>query len=225
MKKTAKVMAEKKGIDKDVAIFMDNANDGDYDGIVEIYTNYHNHEKLLTYKNQRAAATALHLAANNGHVEIVQFLVNKICMDFPAQRSDLINAKNKFFFTPLICACFRGYLTKGKANECQDERLEIVRCLLQNGADVAYATPDTHMTAAHWAAYNKDENVVRELLRSGAPHGKFSHMDRLPIDVAGSSRAFDCVDKFLNSYYGKIKEQELLVGSRNRRSFSHLNVT
>ena len=35
-------------------------------------------------------------------------------------------------------------------------------------------------------------------------HFKYSHMGRLPIDVAGSSRAFEVVDVYLNSYYQKI---------------------
>ena len=57
------------------------------------------------------------------------------------------------------------------------------------------------MTAAHWAAYNKDFAVMSELLSNGANHLAFSHMGRLPIDVGGSSRAWEVVDVCLNSYY------------------------
>ena len=42
----------------------------------------------------------------------------------------------------------------------------------------------------HWACYNKDYVVVSELLNNKAPAFKISHMDRLPIDVAGSSNAY-----------------------------------
>ena len=59
-------------------MFMDNANDGDYDALVEIYNENVDKVELLSYKNKRAGATALHLAANNGHAEIVQFLVDRI---------------------------------------------------------------------------------------------------------------------------------------------------
>jgi len=76
-----------------IAVFMDIANDGG-DGaleeITEIYVSFEtdasgrpkqeaevkeSKKYLLQYKNQRAGSTALHLAANNGHVEVVEFLV------------------------------------------------------------------------------------------------------------------------------------------------------
>ncbi len=59
------------------------------------------------------------------------------------------------------------------------------------------------MTPAHWAAYNKDHQVMRVLLDGGADHFAFSHMFRLPIDVGGSSRAFEVVDACLDHYYEK----------------------
>ena len=73
---------------------MDNANDGDCEALIDIYNNQEsvaNKMKLLEYKNKRAEATALHLAANNGHVEIVEFLVNKIIEDVPDKQNELIN--------------------------------------------------------------------------------------------------------------------------------------
>ena len=48
-------------------------------------------EELLTYTNKRANATALHLAANNGHALIVKFLVEKIIEDVPHLQKELIN--------------------------------------------------------------------------------------------------------------------------------------
>ena len=66
--------------------------------------------------------------------------------------------------------------------------------MIEAGADVNYKTKDTSMTATHWAAYNEDWNVVRELLKHGASHFNFSHLGRLPIDVGGSTRAWDVVD-------------------------------
>lgn len=147
---------------------MDNANDGDLDGIVVIYDNYEDKKGLLFYKNKRAQASALHLAANNGHADIVEFLIDKIVADFPSQKDQLISAQNKYKFTPLMSVCFRGYLVKGKAKDADEPRLQIVKKLLENGAKADYTTADTRMTAAHWAAYNKDYDVVRELLKSGA---------------------------------------------------------
>ena len=110
-----------------------------------------------------------------------------------------------------MSVCFRGYLVKGQAKDADEKRIKIVKCLLEAGAQANYTTENTKMTAAHWAAYNKDFNVVRELLNHGADHFTFSHMERLPIDVGGSSRAWDVVDVFLNSYYEKVR---LEAGSR-----------
>ena len=93
-----------------------------------------------------------------------------------------------------MSVCFRGYLVKGKAKEADEQRIKIVKCLVDAGADVNYATGDTNMTAMHWAAYNGDFAVVRELLNRGGSHFTISHLGRLPIDVGGSSRAWDVVD-------------------------------
>lgn len=112
----------------------------------------------------------------------------------------MVNKKNKFKFTPLMCVCSRGYLTKGAARNVHENRLRIVKLLVEAGADVKYATSDTQMTAAHWASYKKDDKVVEYLLEKGAPHDIFSHMQRLPIDVAGSSQAFQVVDVYLKKY-------------------------
>ena len=64
------------------------------------------------------------------------------------------------------------------------------------------------MTPAHWAAYNKDEDVVQELLEKGADPFVKSKMDRLPIDVAGSCRAYEVVDVFLNNFEKRIREEQ-----------------
>ena len=191
--------------DRHMAVFMDNANDGDFEGIKDIYEKYKSKKDLLTYMNESAKATALHLACNNGHADIVEYLVKAIVKDFPALKGELINKQNKYKFTPLMSVCFRGYLTKGKAKDAEYDRLAIVQILLKSGARADHVTSDTRMTATHWAAYNKDCEVVRELLDNGAPHFLFSHMGRLPIDVGGSSRAYNVVDVCLESYYNQIK--------------------
>ena len=56
----------------------------------------------------------------------------------------------------------------------------------------------------HWAAYNKDYAVVKELLNSGAPEFAFSHEGRLAIDIAGSSLAYEVIDICLDHYHAKV---------------------
>ena len=90
-----------------------------------------------------------------------------------------------------------------------------MRHLLANGAKADYVTEDTLMTATHWAAYNKDKTVVKELFKHGAPHFAFSHMGRLPIDVGGSSRAYEVVDTCLEVYYETIKGEQSGTSDRD----------
>ena len=64
---------------------MDAANDGDLEKVMDVYDqseNFNQKRELLEYTNQRNLSTALHLAANNGHAEIVNFIVQKIRDDF-----------------------------------------------------------------------------------------------------------------------------------------------
>ena len=128
--------------------------------------------------------------------------------DFQNEKIKWVNKATKLKFTPLMSACFRGYHTKGKAKDCQDERKEIVECLLDNGAKADYQTEDTKLTPCHWAAYNNDAAVVKVLFERGAPHDVFSAMGRLPIDLAGSSRAYEVIDECLNAYYKRLGVKE-----------------
>ena len=135
--------------------------------------------------------------------------------DFQYEKMVWINKQNKYKFTPLMSACFRGYHTKGKAKDCQDERLEIIQCLLDNGAKADYQTDDTFLTPAHWAAYNNDAGCIKELFKRGASHDTFSLKGRLPIDLAGSSRAYEVIDVCLTNYYERlgVKDAGLTYGA------------
>lgn len=155
---------------------------------------------MLEYTNVKSDSTALHLAANNGHAEVVKFIVQQIRDDFPEDLKPWINKKNLYDFTPLVSVCFRGYLTKGQAKDKYEDRLKIVKVLVRAGANIMHFTKDTMMTCMHWAAYNKDDMVIKWLLKEGSQPFKFSHMGRLAIDVAGSCKAWECVDVFLDSF-------------------------
>ena len=90
--------------------------------------------------------------------------------------------------------CLRGYLgSEGMAassRATREKRLEVVKILLEHGADINIKSGIVEMTPLHWAAYNKDPNVVAYLLRQGA---KMSFSKRksngdgglAAVDVAG----------------------------------------
>ena len=77
------------------------------------------------------------------------------------------------------------------------------------------------MTPLHWAAYNKDGAVCEALLKAGANQFVKSIMNRFPIDVAGSCRAWEVVDVFLECFQEEEKrkiEQRLKSESRLGRA-------
>lgn len=186
-----------------IAVFMDSANDGDLDQIDNVYSSGNTiavKREYLEYRDKKSKSTALHLAALNGHADIVDYLIRMIHQDFPDKQKLWINSRNLYDFTPLINVCFRGYLIKSDAKDKQEDRLTIVKLLVQAGANIMHFTADTEMTCMHWAAYNKDANVCKWLLKQGSQPFKFSRVGRLAIDVAGSCKAWEVVDVFLDSY-------------------------
>lgn len=99
-----------------------------------------------------------------------------------------VNHANKRGFTPLMytATTLRGHFLRGT----QEERNEIARLLIQHGADVNHAMGDGHVigsgeTTLHFAAADKNADLVRILLAAGAnrnaqvwPHGW------TPLDIA-----------------------------------------
>lgn len=206
---------KKSALDSNIAIFMDDANDNDLEDLKEVWERHHNKLELLTYHNKKLRATALHLASNNGNSEIVDFLVRKVTAHFPSQAKEIINARNIYGFTPLMSVSFRGFITKGREKYASEDRLRIAKTLVEAGADINIVTSDTKMTSLHWASYNKDAHLVRYLLEKGAMINVFSGMDRLAIDVAGSSQAIQVMDTYLLHFYEKFKDAQMPDSSGN----------
>ena len=77
---TGAPIANAPAADPQVPVFMDCANDGETDDLIEIYRKSKNKKSLLTAKNGNWS-TALHLACNNGHADIVEYLVQRIVED------------------------------------------------------------------------------------------------------------------------------------------------
>ena len=90
--------------------------------------------------------TALHLATINGHLDVVQFLI---------EHGSDVNAADKLGFTPLLLAAIYGHA-------------KIAECLLQNEANVNAASSFGDMTALNIAAFGGNEDVVMILLNHDA---------------------------------------------------------
>ena len=64
-----------------IAVFMDSANDGDLDQIDNVYSSGNTiavKREYLEYRDKKSKSTALHLAALNGHADIVDYLIRMI---------------------------------------------------------------------------------------------------------------------------------------------------
>lgn len=64
------------------------------------------------------------------------------------------------------------------------------------------------MTPLHWLAYNNDDLAIQVLLDYETDHLIFSHDQNLPIDIAGTTPNYSCVDAFLRHFQKihKLKE-------------------
>ena len=72
--------------------------------------------------------------------------------------------------------------------------------LLEAGAEPNYCVPVTNMTAMHWLAYQNDHLSLKILLKNGGDQLIETHDGLLPIDVAGTTPSWICVDELLQHY-------------------------
>ena len=105
--------------------------------------------------------TSLWWAANDGHLEMAQHLV---------EQGAILDKANKGGNTPLIVAAWGG-------------RLEIARYLLEQGADRDKANKDGY-TPLFWAAYCGQLEIAMLLMSYGADLNAGNSRGELPIDVA-----------------------------------------
>ena len=120
--------------------------------------------------------TAFHLAAENGHVYMLEWCIKTWKHHGKTMPMD---AQNYNGFTALGSACYRGQrnmrsttgsaqLTVAMIKDIKDDRLAIVKLLVENGADLNYVIEPIKMTALHWAAFNGDIATCRYLAEKGA---------------------------------------------------------
>ena len=67
----------------------------------------------------------------------------------------------------------------------KQKRLEVVKILVENGANVNVRGKLIGMTPLHWAAYNDDPHVVKYLLEECKAELHFNGNDISPVDMAG----------------------------------------
>ncbi|TYZ61591.1 hypothetical protein PybrP1_003467 [[Pythium] brassicae (nom. inval.)] len=126
----------------------------------------------------RQHSSPVHAVASNGHLDVLDHLVSA------GVDVDLTNA---FDVTPLCAAVLSG-------------KLPIMGYLLANGADVGHTMKDDRaFTYLHFAAENGDEEAVRLLAESGADVDARDEFGYTPLHIAAVHGAVTVVEALLES--------------------------
>ena len=132
-------------------------------------------------------ATPMTMACRNGHMNIVEYLVEKCCADIEQVGSVTFDGDKIDGAPPLWCAAAAGYLEivkylikmRSKVNNttytnstplraaCFDGHFEIVQYLVEHNADIEVANRHGH-TCLMIACYKSHYKIVKYLLDKGA---------------------------------------------------------
>ncbi|WPK24227.1 hypothetical protein PUMCH_001494 [Australozyma saopauloensis] len=139
--------------------------EGDLDFLKEVFTEMVPALLLPTIRDENTLSTPIHMAAANGHLEVLQYLLSLVDRDTAVE---LANAKNDSGNTPLHWACYRGHL-------------KIVQLLVEEfGADV-YAKNSSSHDALFEAEHNGQTEVENWLLL------KFAVEEEVSVDESGEN--------------------------------------
>lgn len=116
---------------------------GDLNEVGLILRNYPNMDINC---GDRCKSSALHYAAEKGHIDVVSLLIKK---------GAIVNVRNMWEKTPLHSASNHGHL-------------EIVKLLIDNGARIEATSNKKRFTPMHLASQYNHLSVVEYLVESGA---------------------------------------------------------
>ncbi|AMD21414.1 HER135Cp [Eremothecium sinecaudum] len=89
-----------------VAVVLD-ARSGDLDGLREIFTKFIHPKLLIECKDPETKSTPLHMAAANGHLEVIKYMLSIV---EPENRKEWVNLQNQTGNTALHWATLNGHL-------------------------------------------------------------------------------------------------------------------
>jgi hypothetical protein len=120
---------------------------GDLESLTEIFTKEVAPSVLKTIRDEYSLSTPFHMAAANGHLETIQFLLSIIPEE--EEKSTILNLKNDSGNTALHWAALNGHL-------------EVVQLLCENGSDPFIRNNYNH--DVFYEASNNDQEKVDDYL-------------------------------------------------------------
>lgn len=120
---------------------------GDLESLTEIFTNEVEPSVLTTIKDEESLTTPFHMAAANGHLDVLKYLLSLI--PDVEERKKIINSENDSGNTALHWAAYNGHV-------------EIVKLLCENGADPFIRNKYNH--DSFYEASNNDQEKVDDYL-------------------------------------------------------------
>lgn len=183
------------------------AENGNYKAIKALLTHIEK-EHSSSFNNvinarKNYGRTALHVAAKNGKLYVVKYLISK-GID--------INSRDEAEWTPLMSAVYGGELNtvrylidvgadiNAKSRLCSTSlhfaadsgELDIVKCLVFKGANVNAKNIDCR-TPLHFAADNGNLSVIKYLIRKGADINAEDEYANIPLYFAIRNRKLEIV--------------------------------
>ncbi|XP_061456307.1 histone-lysine N-methyltransferase EHMT1-like [Rhineura floridana] len=132
-------------------------------------------QSTLSWEEEEAEATLLHVVARKGHYDTAQHLLS--------QRTAAVNSQDACGRTPLFWA-----------TEYRHESL--VELLLSHGADVAARDNEGNL-CLHWAAYVGCVPIARMLMDAGSDLNTSNAQGDSPLHLAAQERRYECLVLFL----------------------------
>lgn len=120
---------------------------GDLESLTEIFTKEVDPSVIKNIKDEESLTTPFHMAAANGHIEVLKYLLSLIPNE--EERKAILNSKNDSGNTALHWAAYNGHL-------------EAVKILCENGADPFIRNDYNH--DAFYEASNNDQEKVDDYL-------------------------------------------------------------
>ncbi|RHZ81081.1 hypothetical protein Glove_123g42 [Diversispora epigaea] len=119
-----------------------------YGELEELQSIINSNPITLLFAKDKYGNTPLHMASANGHVEIVEFIIEKF--KSLEQRDDVINTQNESGNTSLHWSALNGHE-------------KVVKLLVTNGADIKIKN-QAGKTAIYEAQQNNHEKIVEFIL-------------------------------------------------------------